>query len=57
MAATGCFNGSSRLIADGDLARLNVGCRGLLSLEDARVERPLHRRHRPLNTCQPGSLR
>lgn len=43
-----------RLAAAGDLKRLNVGRSGHLSFEDGGVERPLHFRHRPLNTCQPG---
>ena len=42
-----------RLVAAGDQARLNVGRRSHLSFEDGGVDRPLHRRHRPLNTCQP----
>jgi len=44
----------SRLAAVGDLKRLNVGRRGHLSFEDGGFERPLHLRHLPLNTCQPG---
>lgn len=44
----------SRLFADGDQARLNVGRCGHLSFEDGRVERPLRLSHRPLNTRQHG---
>jgi len=56
MKATGCLlrHGGSRLVAAGDLKRLNVGRRGHLSFEDGGVERPLHLRHQPLNICQPG---
>jgi len=47
--------GRFRLVAAGDLARLNVSSeRGHLSFKDERVERPLHCRHRPLNTCKTG---